>query len=353
MQRRPWRSALSAVIGIIAVASLVAGALGLWTLNVATDSDRFERRVGEILRDPQTSAALSEFVVDEIVAAINLEQLIDANVPSFLQGPIDLILSGLEKEVEDRLATYIASDEGSGLIAGAASIAHREIIAVLEGDGVVEGVTIDGDDVSVNLLPVIAFGLKEIQEIGVLTNLDIPDLERGGDPDEQRTQLSEALGVTLPDRFGTPVIYSSTRVSEATQLVQTAQDVLVLAKRAVWLLLIGGLLTAVLAVWLARRRILALVLITLGSISLFLAAQAAGERASSDALDLVRDGAGRDALEDILDGLLDNLSRTIGVYVAVLLIVVIVSIVAISRGSGDRSDARASDDGSIADRPPV
>jgi hypothetical protein len=343
------RSILSVVLGVLAVATLVGGGIGLWSMRVLTDTDRFETRVESILQDPQISEALATYVVDEVATAVDLQALIDDNVPSFLQGPVELIISGIRREAEVRLASYVESDEGSATIAAAAGVVHRRVIAVLEGDSAIDGVTTEGDEIRVNLLPVVSRAMREIQDLGILTNLDIPTFDRGGDPDEQRQQLADALGVTLPAEFGTPVIYSGPNVSEGSQLVTTAQDAFVLAKRAVWLLLIGGVITAVLSVLLARRKVLTVVVISTATFVLFLAVQLLAQRAAADAIDVVREGAGRTALQDLLDDLVQSLSRTIGVYAVVLVVAVILSIVVLRRsGRDDVSGERTRDDAGLA-----
>ena len=71
------------------------------------------------------------------------------------------------------------------------------------------------------------------QDRGVLTSVDLPELSREGDPQEQITALEDAFGRDLPDDFGQLVVYSSATVAEGQAAVARAQDAFAMFKRGI------------------------------------------------------------------------------------------------------------------------
>ena len=49
-------------------------------------------------------------------------------------------------------------------------------------DGLLDGITVEDGAVTVNLLPLISRGLTFVQGLGLLDQLDVPELTRDGDP---------------------------------------------------------------------------------------------------------------------------------------------------------------------------
>ena len=73
---------------------------------------------------------------------------------------------------------------------------------LLEGDGLSDGVTIKDGVVTLNLLPLIDVGARRgAGDIGLLSDVTLPDLEAGGDPQQQIAELSAAINRPLPGRL--------------------------------------------------------------------------------------------------------------------------------------------------------
>ncbi|MGH2586003.1 MAG: hypothetical protein ACRDJE_13910, partial [Dehalococcoidia bacterium] len=125
--------------------------------------------------------------------------------------------------------------------------AHDRLVAFLRDETRVVQ-TADGD-ITLNLFPLIDVGLRQVEGLGLLPEgRTLPDLSTAT-PAQARQQLSQALGVQLPQDFG------EVRLAEADQLesAQTAVewfDRLAIILPIVAVLLIGG------ALWLSldRRR---------------------------------------------------------------------------------------------------
>lgn len=252
--RPRMRPIAAAITGAVAVLGLVGGLVGFWTLDTASDSERFEARIEALLQEEEISDALASRVVTEVVDGVGLREAVDAAVPEVLRPAIDLLAAGVRSRLEDRMGELIRSSEVAAGVAAAAGRAHELTIDVIEGDTQVGGVQVDDGDVRINLLPLTARALTTLQEIGLLQEVAVPELERGGDPEVQRAELEAALGRDLPDEFGTPVVFRSDSLARAGDTVEVVRDVLVLARRTLWFLLVGGLALAALSIWLSARR---------------------------------------------------------------------------------------------------
>jgi hypothetical protein len=314
------RSIAPAIVGVIAVICLLAGVIGFWTMRIATNSDRFEDRVDELLSNEEISNALARRVVQEVADAIDLRTAVNEVVPEQFQRITDLLLAGVRSRVEVRVGELIRTDEVSSAIAAAAGRAHAAAVDVLRGDDVVEGVTVENGEVRINLLPLTSRVLTSLQEIGLFADADIPQFDRGGDPDDQRQQLSAALGRDLPDDFGEPVVFSSDRLDELGDTVQTAQDLLLNARRVFWLLFIGGLALGALSIWLARSRWRAAAYIVAGLFLSALIVRLVGAEARDRVPDAVEQPGAQAAVADIASNLEDSLNSTVTTFCALTLI---------------------------------
>ena len=126
----------------------------------------------------------------------------------------------------------LASPEVQEVIVTVVERAHRRAMDLLSGDGLVDGIDVSDGEVTVNLLPLIGRGVSQLQDLGLLTNLTMPDLSASGDPAEQVAALSETIGRDLPDDFGQLVVYQSESLAEAQTSLQNAQRMFAVAKRA-------------------------------------------------------------------------------------------------------------------------
>ena len=93
-----------------------------------------------------------------------------------------------------------------------------------------------------------------MQGLGLLDQLEVPELTRAGDPSEQIAELESATGRDLPDDFGQLSVFESDKLAEAQASVQNAQRAVALVKRATWLLAVLAVVFLVATVLLARNR---------------------------------------------------------------------------------------------------
>jgi len=150
--------------------------------------------------------------------------------------------------MQDQLHKVFASDAFATAWEQANRFAHSQLIAALEGGG--ETVQVQNGAVVLNLLPLVNQGLAAIS--GVVTDIvghpvTLPEVTGDEVPSEAISKLESALGIDLPDRFGTIAIYDS----EDLAVVRQGVD---LASRAVVALAVLFLVLAAVALWASPRK---------------------------------------------------------------------------------------------------
>jgi len=263
------RTLTAVLLGVVSVVLLYGSLLGFWTIRTATDSERFEERIEEILQSEEVSAALARVVLDEVGASLDLRGEVVAVTPDSIDPVVDLLFAGLQSRLEDRVAELIRQPAISSNVAAVAGTAHELAIKVLEGDRLVDFASVEDGEVRINLVPLAARALDLLPDFGLLADADIPEFERGGDPAQQVAELEDALGRDLPENFAQPVIFTSATLQQAGDTVDLARSVLLLAKRAFWILLIAGLGVGALAIWTARRRLRTATYLVAGLLGVF------------------------------------------------------------------------------------
>ncbi|MCB0967586.1 MAG: hypothetical protein KDB37_12185 [Ilumatobacter sp.] len=325
---RRGRSIGAGLIGVAAVACLVAGLLGAWTVQTATDTERFESKVETLLLDEEISDALARRVVAEVAEGIGIRDAIHDAVPEVLEPAVDLLLAGVRTRVEDRLAELVRTPEVAEGVAVVAGRAHATAVAVLEGDDVVDGVDVSNGEVRINLLPLTTRALGILQdEFGLFGDVDLPEMDRTGDPAQQRAALEAAFDRDLPDEFGTPVVFESERLDDVGAEVQTLQDLFLLAKRAYWLLIIAGLALAGVSIWLSAQRWRAAAYLVAGMFATALVFRIVGGEASDRLPEVVQSPGARATVSSVTDALVADLNQTLLVCAVVTLMALVAAAV--------------------------
>ena len=198
--------------------------------------------------------------------------------------------------------------------------AYRAFLDVLEGDGLVDGITVVDGEITVNFLPVVADGLQALQRFGLLDDVTIPELTREGDPSQQIADLEQALGRDLSDDFAQIVVYRSDSLASAGETVDRVQQVLILVKRSFPLILAVTIIGLVGSVLLARQRRRAILILLLSSAATFVVARALVSRVLDEVPSIARTPAGQAAVAASTSALADGLVKAFGVGVVLFLL---------------------------------
>lgn len=304
---RSWRSLVAGIAGLLAVVGVLASSLAVWTRAVIFDSDKVAAAVSDTLSEPDVAQTLARYVTDQVFVAVDADGFVTAALPAPLTPLAPAIVGGARSFVADRVSTVIATDAVRELVRVLVRQAHQAFVRLVEGDGLVAGLTVSEGQVTVNLVPLVGRGLGVAQSVGLFRDLELPELRRDGDPVQQIAALEQATGRDLPDDFAQLVVYESAALADAEVSVATAQRVVTLFKRAVWVLLVVTVGLLVGAILLARDRRRAAIVLALGVAGSLLVGRALIGRVVDRLPEVVVDPGARAALTSALGDLVSGL----------------------------------------------
>jgi hypothetical protein len=316
---RHSRSIVAVIVGVVAVLGVVVSVTAAWAHQVLFDSSRVAGAVEETLARPEVTDSLTAYITDEIVEAVAQQA----------PGAVALLPDGSRQLVEDAVRSALTAPSTQRVVAVVVEQAHAGLIRVLEGGSLVDGVSIVDDTVTVNLLPIAAFGLDALQQRGLLAGITVPDLPADGDPMAQVAALEAATGRNLPDDLGQLVVYRSDAVAEAGVAIARAQHALVVVRRALVATVALTALAAALSILLARKRLRAVGLLAVGVAGAMGVARWAVGLVRTEAPLVVRDATGRVAVSTMVSDLSAWLLTAVS---AVLIAALVVGAVALFGG---------------------
>jgi hypothetical protein len=242
------RRVVAAILVAVAGFGAVASAIGLWGARTTLDTDRWVATVSALPEQPAVTAAMSSYFTDEVFNVLEVRRrLADALPPraEFLAAPVT---GAVHDYMRDSVQRYMRSDDFQALWESANRFAHTQIMAVLENRS--ETVSVQGDTVTLNLLPIVNNLLTAIENALPTMfgrRLDLPTISAGEIPSGLRQRIETALGVTLPSDFAQIKFYNRHRLGGLQQAVVTF-------KRSVGLLIAGTVLALGLAFWVSPNR---------------------------------------------------------------------------------------------------
>ena len=184
-----WAVASAALILVACVLAPLSVA-SVWASNQISDTDQYVETVAPVIEDPAVQDALA----DEVTAAVfenldvegftteALEAIADQpNVPprvaTLLPSLSEPLTNGVEGFTRDQVEVFFASSEFADLWAEVNRVSHDQLVLLLEGN---EGgaVSAQGDQITLNIGPIVAAVQDRLVERGFELAANIPDVDR-------------------------------------------------------------------------------------------------------------------------------------------------------------------------------
>ena len=90
-----------------------------------------------------------------------------------------MLAAGARTAVERGLTRVLANPDVQELVEDGRRAGARPGVDLLEGDGLADGIDVTDGVVTLNTLPLIGRAFEQVQQLGVLTNVELPELDRG------------------------------------------------------------------------------------------------------------------------------------------------------------------------------
>jgi hypothetical protein len=246
------RRAAAAVLVALGAFALVSSVVGVWAARTAFDTDRWVATVAPLPRDPHVSAAMAEYATTELFRVLDVENRIREVLPdqaAFVAGPLT---GQIRETVRRTVQQVLVSDRFQRIWVEGNRRVHERILAILEGTSTL--VVVRHDRVDIDLLPLVNQVLRQLgASLPTLfgKQLSLPDLGTSAIPENLRSRVEDAVGVTLPADFARFSIYDSGQLAAVQEAVTAAERDLVLFAAATIALLVLALVVSP-----ARRRTL-------------------------------------------------------------------------------------------------
>src|SRR4051794_25964030 len=184
-QRHRARSIVASVLGVLTVLVLTVSVVAVWARTTVLDGEKVATLIGDALDQPEVQTALADKITVEVFAAVDVQNRVTELLPDQLQRFAPTITAGAQQAVERALSEVLGREKVNDLVVTMVERAHALAMKLLEGDGLSHGISVKDGVVTINLLPLIGVGLSAVQDIGLLSNVTLPDLSASDDPQQQ------------------------------------------------------------------------------------------------------------------------------------------------------------------------
>lgn len=331
------RRVASGVLGVLAIVGLVVGSVGVWAHATIFDQDEVVVAANRTFADVEVRAGLADFITAEVLSLVDVDPLVESVVPDRLAPLGPMITRGLKAKLNSQVESLLATDRAERLMDQAVRQAHSRAMRVLAGQDLVAGVSARDSQVSLNLLPLITRAAVEVQSLGVLERLNVPEFDREGDPQAQVAEFSRFLGRRLPSDFGQLVVYRGSLIDSAQTTISLAQRIVIAARRGTALAVALTLVAGVGSVLLARSKRRAMLYLSLTAGVVLVILRSAIPIVIDQVSDLVTNPAATKAVVTALQSLTESLTEMLGVMILVAALIAVVSLLlSVLSGSGRR-----------------
>jgi hypothetical protein len=314
-----WRRVLVVALAVLSCISILVSSVGVWAHRTLLNTDSWVNAVGPLASNPAVTSAVSKEVSTQLLQTIDVDQVAQNALPDqakFLAAPLSTAVSQFVQRAVDEL---LKTQQFQEFWVQANRRIHPVVVKVLRGDTKAV-LTADGT-VKLNFLPLIAEALTFVQSkaSGLFGSAGpIPKITFDTPVDQARSEISTALGRTLPADFGTVTVFQSDKLKAAQDAVSLF-DKLVVGMLIVTVLLVVA--TIVLAI--DKRRII--IGLSLGTVFAIAVASVVIGAIKSQALDLISDPQSRLAAKDTIGALVSRLHLITDVLVALGLAIAVIA----------------------------
>ena len=247
-RRRIRRSAVGLLVALSCLLVLLS-TTEVWAHRTLLNTPTFVGTVAPVFQDPAVASAVAARATDELFTELNLQaRLRDALPPKagVAAVPVTHATKGF---VAGELTKVLTSAQFQAIWTAALTSTHRQLVAVLRGQGTA-AVSTSGGYIVINTVPLVNQALAKVS--GLASDLTgkpvtLPAITSADPPQQAVTKLSKALGVTLPGNFGQITLVQSSDLATVQKGVK-AFDRLTLVLPLITILLIA------LSLWLSVNR---------------------------------------------------------------------------------------------------
>ncbi len=311
------RRYMTGLVLVLACISLLASVLVTWAHQTVLNTDRYVRVVSEVQQDPAVQTEMAAFISKQVVDALGVQARVADALPAkagFLAVPV---AAAVERTLDEQLVKVVASPQFATVWEEGNRLVHAQLVRALRGDTTV--LTVNDGMVTFNLYPLVGKALTALQEQGFIpAGVTLPEFSGTAVPDETRTKLETALGITLPATFGQMPLFRAERLASLQAAVK-AFDILMVA---LWLV---SAVLILLAIWLAAARLRMVVYLGVGTVITFLVARLIVAAVQKTVVSSLAESTGLASIRDTVEVFVHDLFGLVWILVIGAVIVTLVA----------------------------
>lgn len=309
------RTGITVFLVAAALLGVLVSALALWTHTVIFDTDAYVKVVAPVAQDPAVRSSVADYVGAKAVQAVDLNDRLEQALPSGAELAAPALRQALQQYLVDEIERFLATDVAQRLWVDINRLAHQQLVSALRDEG--RFVTVGREDVTLDLLPLVAVALQRLEhEIPGLLGKDVtlPQIDPATAPADIRTLLEDALGRKLPAGFGTVTLLHGDAGYQAKRALRLLEDLVIVVVALTAVLVAAALLVSV------RRRRTALWL-GLGALVTFAVARVVEVQVERAAVDAIKSQNGEAVARSVLTSAIASLNGFL-VWIAVAGVIV-------------------------------
>lgn len=311
------RRFMTGLVLVLACISLLASVLVTWAHQAVLNTDRYVRIVSEVQQDPAVQAEMAAFISKQVVDVLDVQGRVSQALPDkagFLAVPV---AAAVERTLDEQLVKVVASPEFATVWEQGNRLVHEQLVRALRGDTTV--LTLNDGMVTFNLYPLVGKALTALQQQGLIpASVTLPEFTGTAVPEETRTKLQAALGITLPADFGQMPLFRADKLASLQAAVR-AFDLLVVV---LWIL---TAILVLLTIWLAAARLRMLIYLGIGVVITFLAARLIVAAAQNTIVSSISESAGLSSIKDTVQVFVHDLFGLVWILVVGAVVVTLVA----------------------------
>jgi hypothetical protein len=219
-----WRRIVGGLLVVVVCILAPVSVLAVWLHSTVLDTDQYVATVGPLAHDPAVQEAIATRVTNSLVASTDLDARVAGALRPNAPFSAPAIADGIKRVVHDIALRLVQSDQFATLWEQANRRAHTQLVAVLEGKGVGNIETKNGQ-VVVHLGPVVDKVKAALANAGInvfsrvegervnnqIVLLDSDQLSKAQDAVDAFDKLALALPILTIVLFAVAVLLSGNR----------------------------------------------------------------------------------------------------------------------------------------------
>ena len=158
------RKVLSGIALVLACLSIVVTTIGIWSHQVALNTNRFSTLIESVVTDPAVVEPVSARISTQVVEALDVQARLETRLPDALKPLAGALTISVRNAIEARLRVALQDPRTQDAVVNSLSFTHEHVVRLLRGESEVVAV-VDGY-VTLNVFPLVGAALTELQAMG-------------------------------------------------------------------------------------------------------------------------------------------------------------------------------------------